>query len=249
MVDAGAGFSVPLAARRSGVVAAFGAFAVMAAACGSSGSSPVASPGSGSPSASTPAAVIGLASLTLSVAQVTPTMRGKPGGPVTEPHHYTYTGLKGPDGATLSNVCGRATFPSDGDRAARRQVAFIQGGLEAASQEVVRYQPGGAALALQELRAATTSCPKTFQISKGSVASRIAVDASDSSLLPEQVAIQYSITQPQGPRTWEVDVYQFDGNYLSAFYVFNSKLSFVKTTAEQLARLAAAKLRANVGNE
>ncbi len=220
--------------------------AALMTACGSNGSAPIArTSGFVGPTPIAPTAAVKLTSLTLSVAQVSPAMRGKPFGPVTEPRRYLYTGLMGPDNATLSAVCGVPTFPSDADRVARRQVAYIQHGFLAASQEVVRYRSGGAALALRELRSATRSCPKSFPITKGSVASKVTIDPPNPDLLAKQLTMQFSITQPNGPRTWEVDVYQFDGNYLSAFYVFNSTLRFARSTAFQLASLAAAKLAAS----
>jgi hypothetical protein len=222
-------------------VAALGAMAMVGAGCGSSTSTSTPPPTTPPTTPSTIAADPP-AALSLTTAEVTPALRGGPGGPVSEP--AAATGLRGPHNGTLAGTCGKAASPSDAQRVARRQTYYIQDGHLSASNEVVRYRTGGAEQAYREIRAAVASCPSAYKMGRGSRASHVKALAAQGGLLSKQASQSFHETQPGAPAFWEITIYQFDGDYLSAVYVDNFRYGEARSTANKLARDAAAKLRA-----
>lgn len=157
--------------------------------------------------------------------------------------------LQGQAGATLAGFCG-ATFASEAHRKQREQVAFtipvpgVPGGsATAASNEVVRYSPGWATKAYDELKSAVRSCPGTYQASGASYTQNQSIAAPAGSA-PETIAdVQFIAQQPHtSVQVWEVNVFQFEGDYLSAIYAFDPTEATAMSEATSLATAARGEL-------
>lgn len=158
--------------------------------------------------------------------------------------------LSGQAGSTLAGLCG-TTFASESKRQSREQVDFtipVPGGpggtAVAASNELVRYTSGGATEAYNELKSAVASCPSSYQLPHGDTYSQnqqIAPPAGDAQ---QTVAdAQFISQQPQSSvQVWEVNIFQFEGNYLSAIYAFDPAKATAMSEAESLSLAARAEL-------
>ena len=144
-------------------------------------------------------------------------------------------------GQVTLDLCGY-TFHTEALRFARLQVAYTRGATPVISNEVVAYEPGGAASALRELRAAISTCPAGYVASnvrgigqlKNSI-TRISVPGS----LPGTVAIFDRITQKLNGKTAKFDailVFQVRRDVLSAVYGYSrAQLALVRHSAAQSA--------------
>jgi len=163
--------------------------------------------------ASGAAAAPSLRSIVLSPAQVGAGYRMSviPGGTVVE-------------GQVTLDLCS-ASFPSERLRVARLQVSFARPGVALrVSNEVVRYQPGGAQQALREVTHAADHCPR------GPVQSPIAgaplvtyrlTKITDPLLLPAYLAVRVHLTSTYKDKMLVVNavgVYQVKGNVFSGVY-------------------------------
>jgi hypothetical protein len=138
--------------------------------------------------------------------------------------------------ATL-DLCG-ASFPSESLRTARLQVAYRAPGMSLAlSNEVVAYRPGGARQALREITHAAGACPhgpvKTVVPGVGTAEVTYRVERlHDSRLLPGSLAlvVHASGTVNGAHRSMtEVEIYQVQGDILSAVYASGGAVPQLRT--------------------
>lgn len=154
-------------------------------------------------------------------------------------------------GQVTLDLC-RSTYPSEAMRTARVQVNFVDpsiGGRVAASEELVRYAPGGAGRAFTELRTATSQCPASYQTAGTApvTISHVTVEPTDARLVPSQVTVSMMVAIPGGGTVWSASVYQFAGDQLTAIYTGRPDRATAVGEARALAVLAAARLRAAYG--
>jgi hypothetical protein len=145
-------------------------------------------------------------------------------------------------GLVTLDICG-FTFRSESLRTDRLQVNYVRSGAPVkASNEVVRYRPGGSAEALKEVAHAVATCPTkpvgspvrgvgplTFRITHIRVAH----------LLPGAIALRITTSGTvRGKHVSETyaAIYQRRANVLSAFYAFGG----TRDARERLALHAAA---------
>lgn len=154
--------------------------------------------------------------------------------------------LTGSAGSTLAGLCGRS-FPSEALRQEREQTSYTIPGPQghpvvAASNEVVAYKSADdATQASQELQRAINSCPSSYTPPGGPVLSQNHAVSVGAGLSATTLAFAQYVNQPTGA-VWQVNVYQFDGNYLSAIYAFDPTESVAMSEARQLAKDAHNKL-------
>lgn len=144
-------------------------------------------------------------------------------------------------GQVTLDLCGY-TFHTEALRVARLQVAYTRGATPVLSNEVVAYEPGGAASALRELRTAIATCPAGYVASnvrgigqlKNSI-TRLVVPG----LVPGSVAILDRITQKLNGKTTRFDailVFQARHDVLSAVYGYTeAALPLVRHASAQSA--------------
>jgi hypothetical protein len=131
-------------------------------------------------------------------------------------------------GQVTLDLCG-FVFPSEQLRVARLQVVYRKSGTALAlSNEVVRYEPGGAQQALREVAHAASHCPR------GPVASSVAgvppltyriAKIADDHLLPGSVALRVHFSGTFKGKTvaeTAIVVYQAKANVLSGVYTNGS---------------------------
>jgi hypothetical protein len=131
---------------------------------------------------------------------------------------------RGVAGFVTLDMCG-FRFASETLRTDRLQVNYVhQGSPVQLSNEVVSYQPGGAAQAMREVAAAVATCPKTPVSSTvrgvGPLTYRLQ-RLTTSHLLPGAIALRLSVSGPMyGKHVSEttVAIYQRRGSVLSAVY-------------------------------
>jgi predicted small lipoprotein YifL len=155
--------------------------------------------------------------------------------------------LSGSAGSTLAGVCNE-TFPSEALRQQREQTNYTIPGPQghpvvAASNEVVSYKSADdATQAYDELRRAINSCPSSYTGPGGVLLSQNHLVSINSGSAPKMLAFAQYLNLPGGP-LWEINVYQFDADYLSAIYAFDPTQSTSMSEAQQLASDAYAKLK------
>lgn len=158
--------------------------------------------------------------------------------------------LDGLAGTTLAAVCEK-NFASESKREAREQVSYTiqgpKGPLVAASNEVVLYRAGGASEAYSELMSAVASCPSSYALAGGNSLSQSQMVPVAHGLASETVALAQYLTQAGDPSVWQIGIYQFHGNYLTAVYVYNPTLPVGELWANQLAASAHAQLKVFAG--
>lgn len=171
--------------------------------------------------------------------------RAIPHGQVLE-SNFSFS-LRGSAGSTLAGVCNRS-FPSESLRQQREQTEYTIPGpqghpVTAASNEVVSYKSkDDATQAFDELRQAIASCPTSYSPVGGPQLTQNHSLSVGSGLAPTALAFAQLVNQPGGP-VWEVNIYQFDGEYLSAIYAFDPTQLTAVSEARQLATDAVTKLR------
>lgn len=157
------------------------------------------------------------------------------------------------EGQVTLDLCGQE-FPSEQLRTARLQLGYVHPGENAVwvSNEVVRYRPGGARQALDELIAAVRDCPRGSVIGQvqgvGPVTYRIKrIKGKD--LLPEHLALQVHvrglIDDEQVDFTM-VLVYQIRGDVLSGVYAHDGTLTARRRIALHAAAQSARNLRSRL---
>jgi hypothetical protein len=204
------------------------------AACSSSSPAPAAAPASTTPAASsTPTPSVSPAQLVQQVGMSDADLA----------NGYTVKLIPGGDqvaGQVTLDYCG-VHFSSEGHRVARRQVEVLTaaGDPIGVSNEVVAYDtPQDALLALAQLRAAVTHCPKTTYVT-GTVAGEPAMryDVSQltgSSALPaKDNAIATSGVSAKGQKgeLYNIEVFQVHGSVLDGVYASSD----TKPTADDTA--------------
>ena len=142
------------------------------------------------------------------------------------------------------DLCFRA-FRSEVRRVERLQVGYVRSGNEDTSNEVVRYRPGGAQLALRELRA--VSCDHVKRQARGGVdiGTMTVRRRTPKGAPPGSVTLSVETELISGgARTaiTAVGVYQVRENLLSGVYAYGDE-SFPVARAVRLARLSAANLK------
>jgi len=150
--------------------------------------------------------------------------------------------LVGSGSESTLDLCNK-TFPSDSLRLARHQVVYIdkqQHRRVDESNELVRYQPGGAAQAYREIQSAARNCPAMTQ-NKVST-SKVVVQPRDPRLAAEQLTVTYSMTT-NGRTVYSAAVYQYVGDLFSGVYVFRGAPREALNSARALAAVAATKLQ------
>jgi hypothetical protein len=164
-----------------------------------------------------------------------------------------YKLVERPDGhgvaryVTLS-MCG-FDFPSEKLRTDRLQVDYVRAGTPVnLSNEVVSYQPGGAAQAIREVGGAAAQCPagpvQTGIKGLGPLTYRL-TRLRSSGLLPGYVAFRAHVTGKSQGKAFEdtvVIVYQRHGNVLSAVYGYGGTLTNRTKTAFVAAKASAGNL-------
>jgi hypothetical protein len=125
------------------------------------------------------------------------------------------------DGSVTMDLCS-ASFPSEGLRLARHQVAFAISDTRAVSNEVVAYEPGGVEQALAELRSAMRHCPPGFLPSTvaGVPEQRFEVEelAAPSGTQPGTIAFRVRVTERSGFAETYTEVFQPGGQLLTILY-------------------------------
>jgi len=153
-------------------------------------------------------------------------------------------------GQVTLDLC-RFAYTSEALRTARAQVNFVDPsiGKVAASEELVRYSPGGTGRAFTELRTALSSCPASYQTAGSSTVtiSHVTVGPIDQRLLPSQLAVSVMVSLPDRTTAWSVSVYQFAGDEMAAIYTGRPDQAQAINEALTLASIAAARLRAANG--
>jgi hypothetical protein len=146
-------------------------------------------------------------------------------------------------GQITLDLCGGG-YASEGARAARLQIA-LKRGRALISEEVVRYQPGGAQRAYAELKNRVAHCPDRPVAMPEAGAPRVRWVITP--LPPENgwsadvVAVRATGTA-QGKSHTGVLIYQFAGDWLAATYSANASRQSV-LAAKRVATLEASKLR------
>jgi hypothetical protein len=138
---------------------------------------------------------------------------------------YTMDGGRQVIGQVTLDFCGGG-YPSESLRQRRFQTIYAgQAGAAQLSNEVVRYSPGGAKQALQEVARRVRTCPRTPVQSPvpGHGAERYLSVAliHDPRLLAGSMAIKMTIEVTEGGRKLRRDIvaiYQRHGNFLSGVY-------------------------------
>jgi hypothetical protein len=199
------------------------------AGCGGSSTSSTSSSSSTASSVSSP-----LSGFALTDAQVN---SAEPQFNVTAKPVAGATSLTGPQGSTL-DACG-TTYSSEALRSQRLQIDYVAKDRVLDSNEVVRYQSAAAATqAYQELKAAVANCkPWTMD---GTTA-----EPADPSLVADQVVISGRVPQQRAdlPSVFACFTYQFQGDLLSAVYVFRDARDQAVHDCESLAAAAAGILK------
>lgn len=149
-------------------------------------------------------------------------------------------GRSATDQATL-DFCN-VTYASEQLRATRVQVDYAGSVAQSASNEVVRYRPGGAASAFAEIQAAAKTCPTTYTSGQSTIG-HIQRASKIPGLVANQLVLTFAASFPLaagGSVThWSTAVYQFDGDFFSGVYVFGSDRAAVLSTATGLGAKAA----------
>jgi hypothetical protein len=155
-----------------------------------------------------------------------------------------------PDGRSLSGAGGvtldfcDARFDSEKSRVERVQAQY-DGPSGTASNEVVRYRPGGAQAAYSEIKKAVSSCGPGYQNSSGTV-SHVQQPTGFAGLAPRHIVVSFEQQlsgQGAARSFWVTAVYQFDGDYFSGVYVYSAAPSAGRDLAESLATKAAVHLK------
>lgn len=145
------------------------------------------------------------------------------------------------------DLCGK-NFPSDNKRADRLQVSYTDNanGRIAESNEIVKYEAGGAALAYTELT--HTTCAKNISLPNGDILTEVTFTHGGAGLLAKSVIVSSTVKQRAGGSIGTVAVYQFDDDYLDAVYVTRANVDQASHDASAYALLAAAKLKTLAGD-
>jgi len=152
-------------------------------------------------------------------------------------------------GQVTLDLCG-FTFRSENLRTARIQVAYRRpGSAVQLSNEVVRYRPGGTAMAMRELGHAVAHCPRGPVPSHikgvGPLVYRIK-NLRFSGLLPGSIVLQIHVSgTAQGRRVDETDVvaYEVKDNVLSGVYTNGGTIAAQRRLDAHAAAESAANLR------
>jgi len=211
------------------------AAAAVVAACGGSGSSPAPETTSPAPAASgiesSPLAGLVLSSdeanqaLSTSVARQLP-----PGGDKVE-------------GEATLDLCN-GNYASERRRAARLQVVYARTGQRqvVASEEVVRYESGGADAAYRELRAVARSCTHTFSLPGGGHASGLRIEPKDPALPVRQLVVSFKLMAPGQPPVYTAGAFMYQRDLFTGAYVFAGSRSDARSELAQFATAVAGKL-------
>jgi hypothetical protein len=159
---------------------------------------------------------------------------------------YTMDGGRQVVGQVTLDFCGGG-YPSESLRQRRFQTIYAgQAGAPQLSNEVVRYSPGGAKQALQEVARRVRTCPRTAVQSPvpGHGAERYLSVAlvHDPGLLAGSVAIKMTVEVTENGRKQRRDiiaVYQRHGNYLSGVYASGGSAASRLSSALRAARASA----------
>ena len=149
--------------------------------------------------------------------------------------------LSGADGVTL-DFCGDK-FASEKLRVERVQAQY-DGPSGTASNEFVRYEPGGADAAFKEIKKAVSTCGTTYQDSTGAV-SHIEQPSGFTALAARHVVVSFEQQvggQGLAHSFWVTCVYQFDGDFFSGVYVYSTDAAAGGQLAKSLATKAAGHL-------
>jgi len=142
----------------------------------------------------------------------------------------------GVKGTVTLDICGRSGYFSEALRAARIQVNYIKQGVDyvkhpgtlGLSNEVVRYQPGGAKEAMQEVLRHAVTCPhRPIDTGEAGLPKLLLAISRihDIKLLPGYVALKIRTTgNVRGTRVDQTSyaIYQRVGNFLSGVYSFGA---------------------------
>ncbi|HJT37357.1 MAG TPA: hypothetical protein VJ818_02935 [Actinomycetota bacterium] len=164
------------------------------------------------------------------------------GPPVTEALAFNGQGLQD---ITL-DLCG-LQYPSDLKRVDRLQVDYMDVQTKTKlieSNEIVRYNPGGAAQAYSELLAAKKKCPSTLKETNNDVLSHFVFHPAGQGFPTMTVFVTYDNAQSRGSPIGAAAIYMFDGNYLDGLYVYRMNTTDALNDGTNLGRIAAGKLRA-----
>jgi hypothetical protein len=150
------------------------------------------------------------------------------------------------DQATL-DFCN-VDYASEKLRDARVQVQYAADG-RAASNEFVRYRPGGAELAFAEIQKAIASCASSYRQS-GAEISDIHRLTGLTGLAKNNAAVSFTSTYTGiGGVVHQATtvIYQFDGDYFSGVYVYGADAASVQGAAGKLG-IASARLLAEAAS-
>jgi hypothetical protein len=155
-----------------------------------------------------------------------------------------------PAGLTVSgqatlDECHRS-YSSESKRAARIQVIYTPKGSsnqESASNEVVRYHHGGAALAYRQIAHSLATCPSHFSEGRKSVGSDTTIAPRDSKLPAHQVTATQRVTTGK-QKTWSAISFLYEGDLFSGIYVFRDTQAEALAADRTLSEIATTKLAA-----
>ena len=126
----------------------------------------------------------------------------------------------------------------------------LSSGQHALSNEVVRYQPGGAHLALTELRRRIRICPKRPVAPAVAgvpyLTYRFLSTLHRADWVPNTIAVTFSATA-KGRTAYETAIYQFDGDFLSVIYGLADRAGRPDPLVIKAADAAAGRLRSALG--
>lgn len=133
-------------------------------------------------------------------------------------------------------------FASESKRVARIQVGYLAitgplAGRQVASNEVVRYAPGGTIAAFSELQQVARNCPARVRFSKTEIQTNFVIQPSVPGLGSRQLTVT-SLLHVQQQQLWSAAAYLYNGNLFDGVYVFGRTQAQALKAVRQLGRAA-----------
>jgi hypothetical protein len=205
------------------------------AACGGSGSSPAPETTSPAPAASgvesSPLAGVALSSDEATEALRTIVVRQLP------------PGGNNVEGQATLDLCN-GNYASERRRTERLQVLYVKTGQRQtiASEEVVRYESGGADAAYRELRAVARGCTHKVPLPGGGHASGLRIEPEDRALPVRQLMVSFKVTAPGQPPVYTAGAFLYQRHLFTGAYVFAGSRSDARRELATFATAVAGKL-------
>jgi hypothetical protein len=110
-----------------------------------------------------------------------------------------------------------------------------------ASNEVVRYAPGGTTQAYRELQRVAAQCPSRVREGSNVFETQFTVMHREAGLGARQLTVT-SLVQAQGTQVWTAATYLYRGDLFDGIYVFGRSRAQALTSVRQLAHIAERRL-------